>query len=120
MTLQHRYMHTDAGSMPNAPQHARACRIRLFATVRARRTGASWIVRGEAQVHRLRALRVRSTFFMEHPMVRKNYAPDENAPRQPYADKDAGVGMGRISLDDDDDFEDDLEDEEEDDAEGSR
>ncbi|MEI6001700.1 hypothetical protein H3V53_32420, partial [Paraburkholderia bengalensis] len=33
-----------------------------------------------------------STFFMELPMVRKNYAPDENAPRQPYADKDAGVG----------------------------
>ncbi len=48
-------------------------------------------------------------------MVRKNYAPDENAPRQPYADKDAGVGMGRLSLDDDDDFEDDLDDEEEDD-----
>jgi hypothetical protein len=71
------------------------------------------------QAHRLRALRLRSTFFMEQPMVRKNYAPDENAPRQPYADKDAGVGMGRITLDDDD-LEDDLDDEEEDDAEGSR
>lgn len=46
-------------------------------------------------------------------MVTKKYAPDENAPRRPYADKDAGVGMGRISLDDADDDElDDLEDEE--------
>lgn len=53
-------------------------------------------------------------------MVRKNYAPDENAPRQPYADKDAGVGMGRISIDDDDDLEDDLDDEEEDDDAGAR
>ena len=42
-------------------------------------------------------------------MVTKKYAPDENAPRRPYADKDAGVGMGRISLDDDDD-DDDLDD----------
>ncbi|MEI6001923.1 hypothetical protein H3V53_33695 [Paraburkholderia bengalensis] len=67
------------------------------------------------QARGLRAMRARSTFFMELPMVRKNYAPDENAPRQPYADKDAGVGMGRLSLDDDDDFEDDLDDEEEDD-----
>ncbi|MBP0590095.1 hypothetical protein J8I87_10265 [Paraburkholderia sp. LEh10] len=45
-------------------------------------------------------------------MVRKNYAPDENAPRHPYGDKDAGVGMGRITLDDEDDLEDDLDDEE--------
>jgi hypothetical protein len=59
-------------------------------------------------------------FFMELPMVRKNYAHDENAPRQPYADKDAGVGMGRITLDDDDDIEEDLDDEEEDDAQGTR
>lgn len=51
-------------------------------------------------------------------MVRKNYAPDENAPRQPYADKDMGVGMGRILLEDDDELDDDLDDEE-DENEGS-
>jgi hypothetical protein len=43
-------------------------------------------------------------------MVTKKYAPDENAPRRPYADKDTGVGMGRINLDDTDDEDDDLDD----------
>jgi hypothetical protein len=67
------------------------------------------------QARCLRPLPVRSPFFMELPMVRKNYAPDENAPRQPYADKDVGVGMGRILLEDEDEIEDDLDDEEDED-----